>query len=102
MTISRSTRKNVVDWLRIERVAWWGRLDEVDFLDRVYELDSLPSDDARFQNARGDIWQHRINNDDWDNDWIYTDGRFEILTGADEVFLRFLCEMLHPIVRLDI
>lgn len=102
MTISWAARKNIVDWLRVERVDWSGRLDEVDFLDRIFDLDQLPSDDPRFDNARGDIWQHRFNNNDWDDDWIYADRRFGILLGADETLLRFLCEMLHPIVRPDV
>jgi hypothetical protein len=102
MTISWTTRKNVIDWLRAEHVEWYGRLEEIDFLDRLFDLDQLPSEDPRFKSARADIWQHRINNDDWENDWVYTDSRFGILLGADETLLRFLCEMLHPIVRPDV
>ena len=31
------------------------REEEVDFLGRLFDLDSLPSTDGRFKNARGDI-----------------------------------------------
>ncbi len=77
----------------------YGRLDELDFLSRLYDLYSLPSTDSRFHNAYGDIFQHRVNNDDWENDWIFTDQRLQLGKGADETFLSFLSEMLHPVVR---
>ena len=57
---------------------------------------------AVFPNAAGDIWQHRVNNPyDWEDDWLFTDNRFDLMHGEDKVFLRFLCEMLHPVVRSD-
>ena len=33
-----------------------GRLSELDFLKRIYDLKSLPSFDDRFDDAEGDIW----------------------------------------------
>jgi AbiJ N-terminal domain 3 len=100
--ISEVTRRNVFDFLQIEGICWWGRLEETEFLSRLYDLERLPSTDGRFSNATGDIWHHRVNNNDWDVDWVFTDGRFELPVGPDEVFLRFLCDMLHPVVRPDI
>lgn len=61
----------------------------------------MPSTDSRFPDAYGDIWQHRVNNYDWDDYWVFTDTRFNLLHGEDEMFLRFLCETLHPVVRTD-
>lgn len=99
-SVSRETRQNIVDGLKIDNVAWSGRLDEVEFLERLFDLESLPSHDSRFKNAAGDIWQHRVNNPmDWDDDWIYDDKRFNLLKGPTDLFLRFLCEMVHPVVR---
>ena len=43
-----------------------GRLTEVEFLKRLYPIDKMPSTDSRYPNAEGDIWQHTVNNDDWD------------------------------------
>lgn len=100
-TISEITRRNIFDTIRVEAVAWSGRLAEDDFLARLFDLDSLPSDDGRFKNASGDIWQHRVNNLDWEDGWVFTDKRFKLLTGPDDVFLRFLCKVLHPVVRDD-
>ena len=98
--LSEVVRRNIIDGLTLENVAWSGRLDEVEFLARMFDLKSLPSGDHRFNDAAGDIWQHRINNPtDWDDDWVYTDSRFNLLGGSAENFLRFLCEIVHPVVR---
>ena len=64
-------------------------------------LSPLPSEDKRFQTAAGDIRQHRVNNNDGEGDWVFYDRRFNLLRGADEDFLRFLCETVHPVVRPD-
>lgn len=97
--LPRQVRQNIVDGLKLENVAWFGALDDVEFLSRLYDLKSLPSNDSRYKDAAGDIWQHRFNNDDCENDWIYTDDRFKLLDGSAEAFLRFLCEIVHPVVR---
>lgn len=83
-------------------INWAGRLDEVHFLDRIFDLKSLPSTDDRFKDAGQDIWQHRINNSDWQDDWIFYDSRFNLIYCEDETFLKFLCETIHPVVRSDI
>ncbi|CAN3985991.1 abortive infection family protein [Kitasatospora purpeofusca] len=99
--ITEVTRRRVFDTITLEEIAWAGRLDEDDFLRRIYDLEAMVSYDSRFANARGDIVQHRFNNHDWDDDWVLTDDRFELLNGSDSTFLRFLAEMLHPVVRPD-
>ena len=81
-----------------KRMLWFGRLDDVKFLERLYNLKSMPSYDSRFTDAGGDIWQHTINNNDYDYDWIFYDERFDLMSGDDENYLRFLCEMFHPAV----
>lgn len=96
----RQVRQNIIDGLRLEKTNWSGALEEVEFLQRIFDLKSMRSHDSRFPDAAGDIWQHRVNNpDDWDDDWIFGDARFDLLNGSLETFLRFLCEMVHPVVR---
>src|SRR5690606_34337174 len=56
---------------------------------------------ARYSDASRDIWQHTVNNDDWDADWVFTDLRFNLLGGSPEAIMRFLCEDVHPVVRPD-
>ncbi|MCY3614177.1 MAG: abortive infection family protein [Bacteroidetes bacterium] len=99
--VSPKTRQNIIDCLRIEQVAWMGTLDDVEFLQRIYDLESLPSNDSRFNTAKQDIWQHRYFNDDWEDDWIYGDSRFDLLNGPTVTFLQFLCQIVHPAVRSD-
>ncbi len=76
-------------------------MEEPEFLSRLFNLGSLPSRDYRFPDAGGDIWQHRVNNFDWDDDWVFYDSRFNLMNGDDETFLTFLCETIHPVVRPD-
>jgi len=100
--ISEITRRNIFDFLQVENLWWPGRLDETEFLSRIFDLKNMPSNDHRFDNAEGDIWQHRVNNpNDWTDNWIFNDERFNLLRGDDAIFLNFLCEMIHPIVRAD-
>ena len=102
MNISQITRRDIVDALVIEKVNWAGRLEESEFLSRLFNLGELPSYDPRFRNAAGDILQHRVYNPlDWSDDWVFYDDRFNIFNGDDELFLRFLCETVHPVVRSD-
>ena len=98
--ISQVTRRNIFDFIQVEKFWWTGRLEETDFLLRIYDLEKMESNDNRFPNAIGDIWQHRINNpNDWEDNWIFNDSRFNLMGCDDSIFLNFLCEMIHPIVR---
>lgn len=77
---------------------YWGRLEEIEFLERIYNLDKMESTDSRFDNAKGDIWQHTINNNDWECFWVFSDPRFKLKNGEDKYFLDFICEVFHPVV----
>lgn len=101
-SISEATRRDIFDFLRLESVNWAGRLEDTEFLSRLYDLKELPSYDQRFPTMAEDIWQHRVNNPtDLDDDWVYEDARLNLRGSSDEAFLNFLCEMLHPLVRPD-
>ena len=96
--ISKVTRINVFDYLRLNNIHWSGRLEEPAFLNRLYDLSKLPSTDSRFKDMESDIWQHRINNYDWEDDWVYSDTRLNLIRCSDKEFLAFLCEIFHPVV----
>jgi hypothetical protein len=100
MDVTEITRRNIVDELRLNNITWFGRLSETEFLNRLYPIETLPSTDGRFENMIGDIWQHRINNLDWDEWWVFSDDRLELLKD-DKRFLDFCAEMLHPLVRAN-
>lgn len=76
-----------------------GELEELDFLKILYPLDTMPSYDPRYANAEGDIRQHIINNDDYEYGWVFTDDRFGLNNGDDDVFLKFLCTVFNPEYR---
>lgn len=99
MRISKDVRRNIADALKIENIPWQGRLEDSDFLSRLFDLVALPSTDSRFNNARDDIWKHTTANSDWDSDWVFYDKRFNLSGCDDNMYLRFLCETLHPVVR---
>jgi hypothetical protein len=101
-TITEVTRRAIVDYLSVGR-HWSGALAEDEFLGRLYDLNRMPSTDTRWQydTAAKDIRQHRVNNLDWSDDWVFTDGRFNLLHSPDEPFLKFLAETVHPLVRPD-
>ncbi len=65
----------------------------------LYDLDNMKSIDSRHENAKGDIIRHTINNDDYPYCWVFEDDRFGLANGSDEMFLRFICEIFHPLVR---
>ena len=100
-TVSRRARRNIIDGLKVDRISWMGTLEDVEFLQRLWDLEALPSHDSRYENAAGDIWQHRWNNHDWEEDWIFEDKRFDLVDGPADRFLAFLAEMVHPVVRPD-
>jgi hypothetical protein len=89
VNITEVTRRNILDYLITREPPFSGRLSEVEFLGRIWNLQSMPSRDRRFENAYWDIWQHRVNNDDWDDHYLlYT--YLELLICDDEIFLQRL------------
>jgi hypothetical protein len=98
-TITEVTRRTIFDSLTVAGVAWAGKLSEDDFLARLWDTSAMPSNDYRFKTAAEDIWKHRVMNNDWPEDWVLFDQRFNLLRGPDSEFGRFLAEMLHPAVR---
>jgi len=99
--ITEVTRRAIIDYFNRNKISWSGRLSEVEFLGRLYNLIEMPSTDHRQNNALGDIWLHRERNIDWDDDWVFYDDRFNLLKASDKEFLDFLCETIHPVVRAD-
>lgn len=91
---------NDIGWPEFtQEYAYFGRLSEIEFLERLYDLSSLPSNDSRYKDAKGDIIQHTVANDDYEDCWVFLDDRFGLTHGNDATFLRFICEIFHPYVR---
>lgn len=84
----------------MEEIFFHGRMSEVKFLSRLYQLEKLPSYDNRCENALQDIAQHTEWNNDYQGNWAFEEDRFQLYENDDK-FLKFLCEMAHPLVRPD-
>lgn len=102
-SITSVTRREIFDYLRGISSPWWGRLDEVTFLEGLYDLDRPAFENSWLPTVRADIQQHRINNeDDLPDDWIFADSRLELSDGPDEVLLAFLARTVHPEVAAGV
>ena len=96
--ITKITRYAILEVLdTYMAIDFYGRLNEVEFWERIFNLEKLPSTDSRYPDMKSDLWQHRVNNDDWDDNW-YID-KFDLLETEDAKFLKFLAEFFHPEVR---
>jgi very-short-patch-repair endonuclease len=95
--ISQLTRDNLIDELILFGYIH-GKLELTDFLKRVWDIDSMPSTDRRYSSATGDIWKHLVANDDWTYEYLFKT-YLRITEETDEVFCKFLEQIVHPLVR---
>jgi len=98
---SELTKRDILDLLSealtLDAFSYFGRLDEVSFLSRIFDLEELPTNDSRYPDMYGDIRQHTILNDDWDKDWAFYDPRLNIKRD-NKIFKKFIEEIFHPVV----
>ncbi len=81
---------------------FWGTLMPAEFLERLYDLEKIPSKYEKYKNAKEELESFRYNvPKDLQWDWIFSDERFPIKKGSDEELLDFVCTVLHPEVRDD-
>jgi hypothetical protein len=97
MQLSEVTRRNILDYLLLREFPFHGRLDLISFLKRIWDLSSMPSTDGRFETAEADIYQHMINNYDWEYDYLLNT-YLDLPSCNDEIFASFLENCVHPIV----
>lgn len=93
--VTEITRNFIFEDIAKSFMCWCGKLDEHKFLCRVFDLRSIPSK-YNGKCAEDDIIRHCINNDDFEGNW-YVD-YFDLLTVEDSVFIKFITEMIHPLV----
>ena len=101
MKVSIIVRQAIFDEITLNKISWSGRLEEPDFLNRIFDLAKMPSFDSRYDNAYDDIRKHRVLNYDWEEDWVFTDRRFNLLHCEEEIFLMFLSLAINPVSRTD-
>lgn len=91
------TRRKIIDEL-IVKDDIEGSLELTDFLNRIWELEKMTSTDNRFNTAYGDIYQHMVNNNDWDYTYLFIN-YLNLLYISDDQFFNFIEQVVHPIVR---
>jgi uncharacterized protein (TIGR02391 family) len=98
MPISKVTRTAIADALQRAGLQWWGRVDEIEFLSRLYQLDwTFIKVGGKPEPLDDEIRRHRMTFNDWPDDWVFSCA--ELGFQEDGAFLKFLCESLHPEVR---
>jgi AAA15 family ATPase/GTPase len=97
--ISKKVKGDIFNVLKTQPNFFGQDNDEMRFLEAIWDLDAMPSQDPRFNDAYGDIHQHIVNNNDWDNDYLFI-RRLQLLEN-DEHFDKFLEVFVHPDFRKD-
>ena len=100
MAITREQRLEIYKSIHALGSIWgeFGVIDKVQFLNRIWELRLMSSSAPRFKTAAEDAKKHLIDNDDWDDDYVFLD-RFKLLDCGEEVFLKFLNVVISIEVR---
>ncbi len=100
--ITEITRKKIADHIELSGIFIGGDLNYADFLNRIFDLEALPSFDKRCSNAFSDIHGHSSWGDYTEITWMFYDSRFNLLKCTDNIFVQFIEESLHPLVcKLD-
>lgn len=98
--ITKVTRQRIADEVTANKIPYSGKLSEPDFLGRHFDLENLPSNDSHNSNAYHEIYRHTVRwPEDWEDGWVWTDRRFNLLHCPDDTYLNFICDTLHPAVR---
>ena len=83
----------------------WGKANNIEsdkdklwFLNQIWNLRIMASSDTRYTNAYDDAKKHLIDNNDWDDEYVFLD-RFKLLDCKEDEFLKFLNVLVSPDVR---
>ena len=92
-------RRDILDMLVWRDEPSHGRLNRIAFLKRAWTLDEMPSLDPSYWTATQDIATHIAFRHGGDS-YLHTAG-LDLLSGPDEVFLRYVVATVHPLVACD-
>jgi hypothetical protein len=71
----------------------------IPFLENIWDLTSMPSTDDRFNDAASDIYQHMINNNDWEYEYLFLE-RLDLFSN-EIIFKKFIETLVNPKFRKD-
>jgi len=97
--ISKKTRLELYKTLIKEKNIIFDQTGEkwMQFLNSIWDLRAMPSEDQRYTNAYDDVVQHTVNNDDWKLDELFLE-RLKLLED-NEIYVKFLESIVHPNFR---
>ncbi|HTD97775.1 MAG TPA: AAA family ATPase [Mucilaginibacter sp.] len=67
----------------------------IDFIQEIWDLRKMSSEDPRYETAEQDFFQHTVRNYDWETDDIFL-SRLRLGDETDEVFAKFIENILNP------
>jgi len=69
------------------------------FLSKIWPLRDMPSkSDSRYSNQYDSVFQHRINNNDWNDEQLYED-ELNLINGENQYFTSFIETIVSPETR---
>lgn len=103
MEISYESKKEIFNLLIKSQTDFLGEVqngfsnNSFPFIKEIWDISNMPSEDNRFSNAEGDIWQHIVNNADWDLEYLFLQ-RLRLFEN-NNVFIMFLETVISPKYR---
>ena len=80
-------------------VSWHGLLDEIEFIERICDINKIKVIDSRFKSFKDEYKYHREIAKDYKSDYFFESDRLPFKNSDTQTFLRIICEMFHPEVR---
>ena len=83
----------------IYKIRWNGDISEIDFLKKLCDISTIPVLDTRCRSFEEELYRHRIQNDDWPDDYFFLDERLPFKKASTDQLLHIICWIFHPEVR---
>ena len=105
MKISLESKKKILDFILDVNTDFLGYNDSLDdyaslkFLREIADIDEMPSSDDRYSTAAEDIYQHMVNNNDWEYSYLFT-GILKVYDN-DQTFTKLVETFLSPDYRVN-
>lgn len=99
--ITGVSRRDILDYILSRKKTFTGRLETTEFLELVWKECGIWGMYHELEHAKKDLWQHTINNDDWDDKYLLCQ-YFSLLECEDALFLCFLEKCVHPLVLSEV
>lgn len=97
LELPKNVKLEILRLLSQQEGKLFNKIDPVSFFDLLLDLRARRSTDARFTDAKGDLQQHYVNNNDWTLEEILLD-KYNFIN-SDENFFKLLDLVISPTVN---